>query len=86
MRRVNPGKQSGVPVVVPDAAFAVFWRVPGRSETDTTFAKSFLGQSQRLDRRLVDCSRDWQAVIALEVYEGRSGKMALERRREKCQK
>ena len=48
--------------------------------------KAFLVQSQRLDRRLVDYSRDWQAVIALEVYEGRSGKMALERRREQGQK
>src|SRR5207249_9026394 len=35
--------------------------------------ESLLVQSQRLDRRLVDCSRNRQTVVALEIGEGRSG-------------
>ncbi|PYY20839.1 MAG: hypothetical protein DMG62_21670 [Acidobacteria bacterium] len=29
-------------------------------------------QPERLDCRLIDCSRDWQALIALEVCEDRA--------------
>ena len=37
----------------------------------TTF-ESVLVQPQRLDRRFIDCSRDWQTVVALEIRDSRS--------------
>ena len=41
------------------------------NEPMTTTFESALVQPQRLDCLFIDCSRDWQAVIALEIRDSR---------------
>jgi hypothetical protein len=41
------------------------------NESRTTTFESALVQPQRLDCLFIDCSRDWQAVIALEIGDSR---------------
>src|SRR6266478_3830385 len=42
------------------------------NESMTTTFESALVQPKRLDRLFIDCSRDWQVVIALEIRDSRA--------------